>query len=86
MSTFLALHAVRAEAGQVESAEGFTDVFFAAGGAEGAEAFVVVGTGGELRRGVDMEIDAFIAAGAVESTSVVGAFRHAPAVLLCQRL
>ena len=53
---FLACFAIRTEPCQVEFAEDFPDVLFAAVGSERAEAFVVVWAWGQFGVGVDVEV------------------------------
>lgn len=77
MCALFALSPVRAETREVELAERSAGVGFRANGAEGAEAPVVVWTGAEFGCGVDVEVEAFVAVGAVEGAGVLVAFGHA---------
>lgn len=80
MHAFLALPPVGAKASKVETTERFAHVLLAAARAKRTEAFVVVRAGGELGGGVNVQVEAFIAVGAVEGARVMIAFGHAATV------
>lgn len=80
MHAFLALPPIRAKASQVETTEGFAHVLLAAAWAERAEAFIVVRARGKLGGGVNVQIEALVAIGAVERARVMIAFGHAATV------
>lgn len=86
MGALLTGGAVGAEAGKVAGAELAADVLLAAGGAEGAEAAVVVGAGGQLGLGVDVEVEALVAVGAVAVADEEVALGHLAQVVLVQEL
>ena len=54
MRAFLALPPIRAEPGEIEFADGFSDMFLGAPGTERAETFVVMGARRKFGRRVDM--------------------------------
>lgn len=80
MHTLRTRSSVRTKTAQVELAQLFADVFSCAARTQGAEAALVVRTGGELGDGVHVQVETFIAAWAVAVASEEIAFRHfAPA-------
>lgn len=60
MGSFLALASVRTESSQVELANDLADMLLATSRTQGAKAFVVVRTRGNLGCGVYMLVEAFI--------------------------
>lgn len=66
MHAFLALPPVRAKPSQVETTERLSHVLLAAARAKRTEAFLVVLARGELGGGVNVQVQAFVAVGAVE--------------------
>lgn len=76
MRAFLTLSPIWAEARQVEFAEGSAVVGFRTDRAEGAETSFVVRARAEFGGGIDMQVEAFIAVGAVEGACVLVTFGH----------
>ena len=86
MTADLAVRPVRAEPGEVEQAGLAPDVLLGAVGAEGAEAHVVVRAGREAAEGVDVQVQALVAVGAVAVAHEEVALGHLPQVVLVQEL
>lgn len=84
MYAFLALPPVWAKASQIETTERLAHVLLAAARAERTEAFIIMGARGELGGRVNVQVEAFVAIGAVERARVMIAFGHASTVD-CQR-
>ena len=86
MSALLTGLTVGAEAAEEVRTDGATDVLLAAVGAEGAEAAIVMRTRGQLALGVDVEVEALVAVGAVAVAEEEIALGHLAQIVLVQEL
>lgn len=86
MRAALALGSLRAEASEVKRAQLAPDVLLGANGAERAEAHVVVRAGRQLGHGVDVEVQALLAVGAVAVAHEEVALGHLAQIVLVQEL
>ena len=78
MRAFLTLSPVGAESSKIELADGLANVLLAAARSERTEAFLVMWARGQLRGGIDMQVEALVTVGAIQGARVVIALRHSP--------
>ena len=76
MRPFFTLPSIWTKSSQVELAYGLTDMFLAAPRTKWTKAFVIMRTRWQLRRWINMQVQAFIAIGAVKRSGEVVAFWH----------
>lgn len=84
MRSLLAIRAIWAEPSQVEVAQLAADVLFRANRPKWAKAHVVVWARRQLRHGIEMEIEALFAVGAVAVSHEKVAFRHLSQIIFVQ--